>query len=172
MNLEIKDRLILKNQYTILSEVHPHERDYYLRMVEVLERGYEAEYSDLISHFSQVFREDESSFVIDVLDMHTQFEWAKEQGVEIPSAHAFFFNFTGFDGNNELPYMSYAAFQINQEGHWDRLKGKDLNSHMPTIDRYVKMLTAWKQSADAHNLTTEDFVRIAEAITAPSIGRT
>lgn len=166
MNLDLKDRLILKNQYTILSEVHPHERDYYLRMVEVLESGYEADYRDLTSHFSEVFRTNESSFVIDVLDMYTQFEWAKEQGVEIPSEHAFLFSFRGFDGNNELPYMSYAAFQIKPKGHWDRLKGKDLNSHMPTLERYGKMLTSWKQSADTHNLTTEDFVRIAGAIAA------
>ena len=96
--------------------------------------------------------------------MYTQFAWAKEKGVAIPAEKNFLFEFHGFDGNNEGEYVSYAEFQIAPQGHWDQLKGKSLNSHMPTLDRYSKMLASWKESAKTHDLTAEDFVRIAKSV--------
>lgn len=47
--------------------------------------------------------------------------------------------FYGFDGNNETEYMGIGIFLVNQLGRFERFKGRDFNSHMPTVSRYRAM---------------------------------
>ncbi len=47
--------------------------------------------------------------------------------------------FTGFDGNNETEYYGIARFLIDDLERFSIFKGRDLNSHMPSIDRYRRM---------------------------------
>lgn len=47
--------------------------------------------------------------------------------------------FYGFDGNNETEHMGIARFLIDRLGRFERFKGRDLNSHMPTVSRYLQM---------------------------------
>ena len=166
MNFDLKERIMLRNQYLILSGLDSHEKEHYERVIEILEGGFEAHYNELTCKFSPVFDQHASSFVIDVLDMYTTFEWAKAEGVTVPSEKSNLFNFHGFHGDEELSYRTYAKFQIDEDGRWNELKGKDCNSPIPTLSRYTKMLAAWKQSADTHKLTNADFVRIAHGLEA------
>lgn len=48
--------------------------------------------------------------------------------------------FTGFDGNNETRLMGIARFLVDDMGRFSRFKGRDMNSHMPSIDGYRRML--------------------------------
>lgn len=59
--------------------------------------------------------------------------------------------FYGFDGNNESEYMGIAQFLIHKLGRFERFKGRDLNSHMPTASRYVKMASRFQDMrSDLH----------------------
>jgi len=69
-------------------------------------------------------------------------------------------SFEGFDGNNEGRHYAYTLFVINDQGRWAESKKPDLNSHMPMLDRYRSMLKRWRQSADKHQLSKDDVVRI------------
>lgn len=42
-------------------------------------------------------------------------------------------SFRGFDGNNESEHMSIARFLIDDMGRFANFKGRDLNSHAPTL---------------------------------------
>lgn len=48
--------------------------------------------------------------------------------------------FRGFDGNNESEHMGIARFLIDDLERFSTLKGRDLNSHMPSTETYRRML--------------------------------
>lgn len=47
--------------------------------------------------------------------------------------------FHGFDGNNETEYMGIARFLVEKLGRFQDFKGRDFNSHSPTVARYIGM---------------------------------
>ena len=47
--------------------------------------------------------------------------------------------FRGFDGNYEAEYLSVARFFIDDMGRFSTFKGRDLNSHAPTVTAYRRM---------------------------------
>jgi uncharacterized protein YfbU (UPF0304 family) len=47
--------------------------------------------------------------------------------------------FHGFDGNNETEYMGIARFLVEQLGRFTDFKGRDFNSHSPTVARNLRM---------------------------------
>ena len=51
--------------------------------------------------------------------------------------------FDGFDGNNESKYKSIADFLINDLNRFQIFKGRYLNSHTCTIERYERMLSTF-----------------------------
>jgi len=52
--------------------------------------------------------------------------------------------FHGFDGNNESEYMSIARFLVEKMGRFESFKGRDFNSHVPLVDRYRAMISAFE----------------------------
>jgi uncharacterized protein YfbU (UPF0304 family) len=48
--------------------------------------------------------------------------------------------FPGFDGNTETIQLGIARFLIESMGRFQAFKGRGLNSHRPTEDRYRRML--------------------------------
>jgi uncharacterized protein len=47
--------------------------------------------------------------------------------------------FLGFDGNNEIEYLSIARFLVEKMDRFNSFKGRDFNSHTRTVDRYSRM---------------------------------
>jgi uncharacterized protein YfbU (UPF0304 family) len=72
-------------------------------------------------------------------------------------------NFCGFDGNNESKLMGYAIYIVKDLGRYNEFKDADLNSHMPMLAKYRRMLSEWEKSQDNHNLTKQDILRIISA---------
>jgi uncharacterized protein YfbU (UPF0304 family) len=52
--------------------------------------------------------------------------------------------FRGFDGNNETYQMGIAMFLIDDLNRFQKYKGRDLNSHSPSIDTYRRMYTVFE----------------------------
>lgn len=48
--------------------------------------------------------------------------------------------FSGFDGKTESDYYEMAYFLIEKTGRFERFQGRKLESHMPTLDGYRRML--------------------------------
>ena len=88
------------------------------------------------------------SEVVDTLEMWSFIESAyKELSQEDKSsieAEAVplgkYVSFRGFDGNNESEHLSIARVLIEKLGRFESFKGRDLNSHIPVVDRYRRML--------------------------------
>ena len=52
--------------------------------------------------------------------------------------------FSGFDGNNESSQMSIARFLVEEMNRFSRFRGRDMNSHYPTYDRYCSMVVLFE----------------------------
>lgn len=77
--------------------------------------------------------------------------------------------FRGFDGNNE-PQIGIAQFLIEQLDRFGSFKDRDLNSHMPSIDTYRRMYSAFKpmrQELAGELLTANQLIEILKAMTHP-----
>lgn len=90
---------------------------------------------------------EEVKHVVDVLDMWSFIEEAYEkfsakqraQIAEEVGPLGSHVSFHGFDGNNESSQLSIARFLVEDMERFARFKGRDLNSHHPTFERYRRM---------------------------------
>lgn len=155
MKLTRVERLILANQFEILGLLKPEDAKHYQRRQDAVACGYALEYEWIADHvYEKEFSETDCRFVVDVLSMYDALQLA-----ETSSRTAF----PGFDGNNESSHMAYARHFMNDAPpRFEGLKFAydGLNAHMPTLDRYSRMLVAWNLSGDKHHLSPGDIDRI------------
>jgi len=92
------------------------------------------------------------SEVVDILDMwsfiedsYSRLDASAKKRVE-DEASPFGKNpkFSGFDGNNETDYISVARFLIDDLERFEKFKGRDLNSHCPSIEALGRMFLAFE----------------------------
>jgi uncharacterized protein YfbU (UPF0304 family) len=80
--------------------------------------------------------------------------------------------FHGFDGNSEYRERSIARILVNDLGRWTRFEGRDLNSHMPSIEGYQRMLQAFEnlpeQAKYERSLSVEEIASVVNERTHPS----
>ena len=94
---------------------------------------------------------DEVRFALDVMELwdvlERSFEKLSQEDRERVEKEAGPFGkhveFLGFDGNNESTYVGIARFLVDKMDRFSRFKGRDLNSHMPTLATYRRMLSAF-----------------------------
>ena len=167
MKLSKVERLLLANQYRFLSmlEQESAETEYYDRLRQALEYGYESVYEDRI--FRDIFDGlpvEECRFVEQAMALY----WVIQRSYEnlrdksrIDEQHIVFL---GFDGNDETEYMAYARYYFESEGHFPHLKlGSDrFNSHMPMVDRYRRQLEVWESMDHKPDLMPHDITTILE----------
>ncbi len=60
--------------------------------------------------------------------------------------------FPGFDGNKETEHLHIAKFLINKLDRFTQFKGRELNSHVPLIHVYRRMVQAFESMRPALNL--------------------
>jgi len=147
MELSKLERLNLINQFLILEKLYPEEADYYAKHRKAIQEGYKLHYRWIFEHIYDEMSEDECQEVLDILEMYRAFAWSY-MGITGKKEVDERLKFEGFDGNNESNQHSYASyFIIELDRFQELLYGKeynDFNSHMPTMDRYRRMLEVWK----------------------------
>ena len=117
---------------------------------------------------------DDVHFVVEVMVMWDQLErsFAKlsKQDKELvqKEAHPFASDvrFDGFDGNNESGLVSIARFLVREMDRFADFANRELNSHMPTVDMYRRMLkvfTPIRNSSHGSWLSPAQIIRVLKA---------
>jgi uncharacterized protein YfbU (UPF0304 family) len=72
LNLSQLDRVMLANQYKILSLLDPGDSDYHDTMCEALEKGFESYYGDQITNaaYPNTLSPEDSALVTDAMSMY------------------------------------------------------------------------------------------------------
>jgi uncharacterized protein len=71
--------------------------------------------------------------------------------------------FSGFDGNNEAQYNGVARFLVDELGRFSAFKGRELNSHMPSLAAHRRMLAVFTPLRSTSDLTASEIVKILQA---------
>lgn len=149
------ERLMLLNQFRILNRLEPDEG--WAETISVLEGGFSNEYGGVFDYLGNELPADEGEFVLNVLTMYEAMQRA------VPDAPADGhdpYRFPGFDGNNEGTYLAYYRHVIEIQRRWDYLRrGRDLNSHFPTLERYRRMLRRYREMGVRIDAMTPDQAR-------------
>ena len=92
------------------------------------------------------------SEVLDILDMWSFIESSFEK-LETPEKTRILAEtgplgknpkFHGFDGNHETEHLGIARFLVEELKRFESFKGRDFNSHAPTVGRYKRMANAFE----------------------------
>ncbi len=163
MNLSIKDRLVLKNQYRILEALNPDEKEFYERASKILEFGFELEYDMLTRNIdSDVVTIQECEEVIDILDMFDALRICYARLEDNSGIDEYQVRFLGFDGNHEAKQLLYARY-LKKDGRFADLENIDSNSHLRVLPIYRRMLAEWNRSDNKYELSKDDIMRITNA---------
>lgn len=114
------------------------------------------------------------SEVVDTLDMwsfieeaYATFEAPEKKKIETEAdSFGTHVQFSGFDGNNEVELRSIALFLVEDMGRFPCFKGRDLNSHHPSIETYRRMLAVFepiRKTLDGRGLTADQVIEILKA---------
>ena len=161
LELSVKDRLILRNQFKLLAKTDPEEAEFHNRAVEILESGYTFEYYSLAEWFLDPMSNDSCREVREILEMYRSIDAAManapDESATVPEKKL---KFPGFDGNDETKQYAYARFLLHTLDRWKESKSEDLNTHRPMLPTYREMLARWRDSASCYELSRTDVQRI------------
>lgn len=162
LELSMKERLNLINQYKILHELADKdslEKEEYKNLIEILESGYARYYSMAISSISEEeLSEKECEAVVDILDLYSDlyFYWNNDEEIQnnINKSKVLF---KGFDGQEAKKYLDLYKFLLNDLDRFSDIKdlheAKILNEYdshgfSPDLADLKMMVSRWKEIKD------------------------
>lgn len=163
-NLTDTERLILANQYEILSKLEDNDygRQYYKQLSDNLKSGYKWLYEDHFQCLSDVLDEDDAELVVKTLSLYRTLKNNYDDLEDKSVIDEMSITFKGFDGNNEGRLMRFTQALKENDRFTDIIEKGQLNSHSPKKKQYRKMLSNWKELNEKENLTVEEIVSIVK----------
>lgn len=168
MNLTKSERILLMNQYRILSVLNPEEKERYEELEEILQYGYKALYYEIDQFISDEMPQDESTLVFNILNVYRNIHYFRKSNNVAEIEKHNWNHFRGFDGNTEGSYMVFARFLIQKQGRYPEqqeylAKNDECNSHLSTIQKYKEMISKNSSFGIHNNLTKEQVLEILDA---------
>ena len=163
MEMTSAQRLILSNQYYLMSQMDPENSAKYQRLQTVVERGYELQMRELNKEFG-CLTEAECREVIDIMEMYHAMQesnkmLAEQERAEVDQRRL---QFLGFDIASEAQSVHYVRFLVDSEGLYPQFDKADhhFNSQMPMLEKYRRMLTTWRNCPRQYNLCATELSQI------------
>jgi len=162
LGLTNTERALFANQFRILKGLNKdddHLVQHYERLETIVERGYKQMYDHVLGELWNELPDEVSNEVFEILDMH--FAMLNSLGTNPSPVDLEKVKFKGFDANNESKHLMFAKFYTNDGEYYPDLR--IFNSHMPTLERYRKMLVEWRRMGQKPNLSKAQIESILEA---------
>lgn len=166
-------RMVLANQYRMLSLLDPEEEGRWRRAAEMTLEGWPIEnlpdVEIIQSYLRDALTRQDQHFVLDALQVFELLQDGERAGYKPKVPHATTL-FPGFDGNNEAKLLSYARHAVEEEQRFESVKraSDSFNSHMPTVELYQRMISAWERRGRPLHITEELFDALIQAQIHPS----
>ncbi len=117
-------------------------------------------------------------FVTEVLDLWDSLERGyeklskreKERVEKEAEPFGKYVRFNGFDGNNETNFIGITKFLVDKMHRFQRFENRDLNSHLPSVDMYKRMLDVYsplRSTLTGGDLSVGQVIAILQAMTYP-----
>ncbi|MGI9876301.1 YfbU family protein [Vibrio chagasii] len=166
MEMTNAQRLILSNQYYLMSQMDPENSAKYHRLQTIVERGYELQMRELNKEFG-CLTEAECREIIDIMEMYHAMQESnkmleEDERKEVDQRRL---QFLGFDIASEAQIVHYVRFLVDSEGLYPQFDKADhhFNSQMPMLDKYRRMLTTWRNCPRQYHLCATELSQIFSA---------
>ena len=166
MEMTNAQRLILSNQYYLMSQMDPENSAKYQRLQTIVERGYELQMRELNKEFG-CLTEAECREIIDIMEMYHAMQESnkmleEDERKEVVQRRL---QFLGFDIASEAQIVHYVRFLVDSEGLYPQFDKADhhFNSQMPMLDKYRRMLTTWRNCPRQYHLCATELSQIFSA---------
>ncbi|CAV18126.1 YfbU family protein [Vibrio sp. 10N.222.54.F12] len=166
MEMTNAQRLILSNQYYLMSQMDPENSAKYQRLQTIVERGYELQMRELNKEFG-CLTEAECREIIDIMEMYHAMQesnkmLADQERAEVDQRRL---QFLGFDIASEAQIVHYVRFLVDSEGLYPQFDKADhhFNSQMPMLEKYRRMLTTWRNCPRQYHLCATELSQIFSA---------
>ena len=166
MEMTNAQRLILSNQYYLMSQMDPENSAKYQRLQTIVERGYELQMRELNKEFG-CLTEAECREIIDIMEMYHAMQesnkmLAEQERAEVDQRRL---QFLGFDIASEAQAVHYVRFLVDSEGLYPQFDKADhhFNSQMPMLEKYRRMLTTWRNCPRQYHLCATELSQIFSA---------
>lgn len=170
-NLKLTDneRLMLANQYEIMSMLDKHSSEYNLLMSETLRAGHKWLYDQFFDSLSENLSDTDAQHVLKILGIYSDLRDSYNKLEDKSEIDEKDLNFPGFDGNNEGEYLSFARNLLKHRRFETTLGKTAINSHMPTTDIYKRMINCWESLGEPYYPYPKDtIIKILAARIHPS----
>ena len=166
MNMSHTERLILSNQYEILTKLNPEKAAYYQRCQTIIERGYCLQLLELEKEFGHLTEAD-CREVIDTLEMYHALKVSYENlpATEAADVAASRIDYIGYSRGHEKELADYVCFLLDTEGLFPELgkRCSSLNSELGMRDKYQRMLAVWRDCPRHYKLSIQEIRKILNA---------
>ena len=166
MEMTNAQRLILSNQYHLMSQMDPENSAKYQRLQTIVERGYELQMRELNKEFG-CLSEVECREIIDIMEMYHAMQESKKMltDSERQDVDQRRLQFLGFDIATEAQAVNYVRFLVDSEGLYPHFDKADhhFNSHVPMLEKYRRMLTTWRNCPRQYHLCSTELSQIFNA---------
>ncbi|WP_428946327.1 YfbU family protein [Pantoea sp. FN060301] len=164
MEMTHAQRLILSNQYRMMSMLDPDNAERYRRQQTIVERGYGLQMRELDHEFGEL-PEAVCRTIIDIMEMHHALHVSWTNLKDPASVEARRLTFLGFDAATEARYLGYVRFMVHVEGRYTQFDSgvHGFNAQMPMWEKYQRMLTVWHTCPRQYHLSANEIAQVINA---------
>jgi uncharacterized protein len=168
-------RMVLANQYRILSFLDVDQDDFWRRAADQAIQGWPVEdlpdVDFIQSYMRDALTRQDQHFILDALNVFELLQDGVKIGFKPKREHGFT-DFPGFGGNDEGKLLSYARHVVENEHRFESVKrfSDDFDAHMPTVELYQRMISAWERFGRQLHINEALFDALIDAQTHPSHG--
>jgi uncharacterized protein YfbU (UPF0304 family) len=169
LQLSLKDRLFLSNQYRILECLDPGAVAHHRHNREIVEKGYEVRYPALAETFRAGIDIDLCREALDILDMFALLGLSYDAAGAPAGVDRLALRFDGFNADFEEELLAYVRYFILKLDRYPSLRASDddnFAARAPMLEVYRRMLAVWDEIGRGRLMTSAEIARIAEARTA------
>ncbi|NLS11330.1 YfbU family protein [Vibrio sp. SM6] len=166
MEMSPAQRLILSNQFTLMTQLDPDNAAKYSRLKTIVERGYELHMRELDKEFG-CLKEAECREVIDVMELYHAMQESYNLLPETAQSDVDKrrLQFLGFDCATEAQLVRYVRFLVDTEGLYPQFDQGEhrFNSQTPMLEKYRRMLKSWRNCPRQYHLSSAELRQIMNA---------
>ena len=158
MEMTNAQRLILSNQYKMMTMLDPANAERYRRLQTIIERGYGLQMRELDREFGEL-KEETCRTIIDIMEMYhaLHVSWSNLQDQQSIDERRV--TFLGFDAATEARYLGYVRFMVNVEDAGTH----GFNAQTPMWEKYQRMLNVWHACPRQYHLSANEINQIINA---------
>ncbi|RRZ94686.1 YfbU family protein [Erwinia sp. 198] len=164
MEMSHAQRLILSNQYKLMSLLDPDNLERYRRLQTIVERGYGLQMRELDREFGEL-PESVCRTLIDIMEMHHALHVSWTNLKDHSAIEARRLQFLGFDAATEARFLGYVRFMVQIEGRYTQFDAGShgFNAQMPMWEKYQRMLAVWHTCPRQYHLSANEIAQIINA---------